>query len=103
MADVAKDARGLHLAMRIHKTASPMISAPILTMPAEGQGVSALMNFDSTNTYTNAILVIRTAELLMMLQWMIFFLVLQMDVRRQIQLWQSHNQLRLLSVNRAHF
>jgi hypothetical protein len=67
MADVAADARALHLAMRIPKTASPMISAHILTMPAEGQ-------------------VIRTAEPLMMLQWMIFFLVLQMDVRRQIQL-----------------
>ncbi|EAW23674.1 uncharacterized protein NFIA_032380 [Aspergillus fischeri NRRL 181] len=84
MADVAEDARALHLAMRIPKTASPMISAPILTMPAEGQ-------------------VIRTAELLMMLQWMIFFLVLQMDARRQIQLWQSQNQVRLLSVHRAHF
>jgi hypothetical protein len=86
MADVAEDARALHLAMRIPKTASPMISARTLTMPAEGQGVSALMNFDCTNTCTNAVLVIRTAELLMMLQWMIFFLVLQMDVRRQIQL-----------------
>ncbi|KAH1621110.1 hypothetical protein KXV95_003186 [Aspergillus fumigatus] len=67
MADVAQDAQALHLAMRIPKTASPMISARILTMPVEGQ-------------------VIPTAELLMMLQWMIFFLVSQMDVRRQIQL-----------------
>lgn len=60
------------------------------------------MNFDCTNTDTNAILVIPTAELLMMLQWMIFFLVSQMDVRRQIQLCQCQNQVRLLPVNRAH-
>ncbi|KAH2270670.1 hypothetical protein KXW96_006682 [Aspergillus fumigatus] len=41
MADVVQDAQALHLAMRIPKTASPMISARILTMPVEGQGVSA--------------------------------------------------------------
>lgn len=101
MADVAQDAQALHLAMRIPKTASPMISARILTMPVEGQGVSA----DELRLHehdTNAILVIPTAELLMMLQWMIFFLVSQMDVRRQIQLCQCQNQVRLLPVNRAH-
>lgn len=80
-----------------------MISAPILTMQAEGQGVLALMNFNCTKAYTDAILVIRTAEPLLMLLWMIFSLVLQMDVRRKIHLRQSRSQARLLSVNRAQF
>ena len=51
MADVAVDAVVPQLAMRIPKTASPMISAPILTMQAEGQGALALASFNCAKTY----------------------------------------------------
>jgi hypothetical protein len=51
MADVALDAPVLQLAMRIPKTVSPMISAPILTMQAEGQGASALTSFNCAKAY----------------------------------------------------
>jgi hypothetical protein len=101
MADVAGDARALQLVMRIPKTASLMISVPILIMQAEGQGASALMSIFCANAYSHSIQVIRTAERHMMLRLMISCLVLQMDVHKQIHLRQLQSQARLLSVNKT--